>query len=306
MFTIVNGFHIIHSASADGTVTPGMEGFSGGAQETGSALKHVSLVLEADPDDPTSIQFRIPKEKSGTTHDRIALYVSGSGKVGIGTKDPETAFDVRDLSEDEAVELAREKKVLFQASSTEAEQVFSGSLEGNAKTATQLETAREIGGTAFNGSQNIEINLAAAATTLQTARTIGGVSFNGSANINLPGVNTGGNQDTTGNAASATKLETARTIGGVSFDGRANIVPDTINVRTDTGNADHYITYVDTSGAQGLKVDAGLSFNPATNALTINGCTLSYDAETKRMTLTAGGGGDDSDAEAVSLTLQLR
>ena len=64
---------------------------------------------------------------------------------------------------------------------------------------------------------------AASATRLQTARTIGGVSFNGTANINLPGVNTTGNQDTTGNAATATKLKTARTIGGVSFDGSANI-----------------------------------------------------------------------------------
>ncbi|WP_439108755.1 tail fiber protein, partial [Escherichia coli] len=39
----------------------------------------------------------------------------------------------------------------------------------------------------------------------------------------IPGVNTTGNQNTTGNAASATKLQTARTIGGVSFDGSANI-----------------------------------------------------------------------------------
>jgi len=45
---------------------------------------------------------------------------------------------------------------------------------------------------------------AATATTLQTARTIGGVSFNGSANINLPGVNTAGNQNTTGTAANVT------------------------------------------------------------------------------------------------------
>ena len=45
---------------------------------------------------------------------------------------------------------------------------------------------------------------ASTATTLQTARTIGGVSFNGSANINLPGVNTTGNQNTTGSAASIT------------------------------------------------------------------------------------------------------
>ena len=61
------------------------------------------------------------------------------------------------------------------------------------------------------------------AATLTTARTIGGVSFDGSANINLPGVNTSGNQDTSGNAATATALETARTIAGVSFDGTANI-----------------------------------------------------------------------------------
>ena len=61
------------------------------------------------------------------------------------------------------------------------------------------------------------------AATLTTARNIGGVSFDGSANINLPGVNTSGNQDTSGNAATATALETARTIAGVSFDGSANI-----------------------------------------------------------------------------------
>ncbi|HFU2121694.1 TPA: tail fiber protein, partial [Escherichia coli] len=59
---------------------------------------------------------------------------------------------------------------------------------------------------------------ASTATKLQTARTIGGVSFDGSANIDLPGVNKAGNQSTTGNAATATKLQTVRTIGGVSFD----------------------------------------------------------------------------------------
>ncbi len=64
---------------------------------------------------------------------------------------------------------------------------------------------------------------AATATKLQAARTIGGVSFDGSANINLPGVNIAGNQNTTGNAATATKLQTARTINGVSFDGSKNI-----------------------------------------------------------------------------------
>ena len=66
-------------------------------------------------------------------------------------------------------------------------------------------------------------NTTGSAATLTTARTIGGVSFDGSANINLPGVNTAGTQDTSGNAATATALETARTINGVSFNGTANI-----------------------------------------------------------------------------------
>ena len=58
------------------------------------------------------------------------------------------------------------------------------------------------------------------ATVLATARTIGGVSFNGSANINLPGVNSAGNQNTSGSAAT---LTTARAINGVDFNGSAAI-----------------------------------------------------------------------------------
>jgi len=47
------------------------------------------------------------------------------------------------------------------------------------------------------------------ADALETARTIGGVSFDGSGNIDLPGVNTAGNQNTSGTAAKATKLNTS-------------------------------------------------------------------------------------------------
>jgi hypothetical protein len=46
------------------------------------------------------------------------------------------------------------------------------------------------------------------------------VSFNGSANIDLPGVNTTGNQNTTGSAAT---LTTPRAIQGVNFNGSAAI-----------------------------------------------------------------------------------
>nr|WP_249509117.1 phage tail protein [Escherichia coli] len=119
---------------------------------------------------------------------------------------------------------------------------LTGSLNGNASTATKLQTARSIGGVGFDGSANINLpgvnttgnqnttGNAATATKLQTARTIGGVSFDGTANINLPGVNTTGNQNTTGNAATATKLQTARTINGVSFDGSANISLSPTNI----------------------------------------------------------------------------
>jgi hypothetical protein len=114
-----------------------------------------------------------------------------------------------------------------------------GTSEGAALTlavdATNLNTASKV--VARDASGNFAAGTitaaltgnASTATTLQTARTIGGVSFDGSAAINLPGVNTAGNQATSGNAAtatlaaSATVLQTARAIGGVSFDGSAAI-----------------------------------------------------------------------------------
>jgi len=90
---------------------------------------------------------------------------------------------------------------------------------------------------------------ATTATTLQTARTIGGVSFNGSSNINLPGVNTAGNQNTSGNAATATALATSRTIsltgdvsGSASFNGTANATI-TATIADDSHN--HVISNVD-------------------------------------------------------------
>lgn len=66
---------------------------------------------------------------------------------------------------------------------------------------------------------------AATATKLQTARTIGGVSFDGSANINLPGVNTAGNQNTSGNAASATDCSRS-VIAGNGLSGGGALTSD--------------------------------------------------------------------------------
>ena len=126
--------------------------------------------------------------------------------------------------------------------------------------ATSLETARTIGGVAFDGSANINlpgVNIAgtqdtsgnaATASALATPISLGGVTFDGSVSVNLPGVNIAGNQDTTGNAATATvaastsgnsatatKLASSVTVGGVAFDGSASI--DLPGVNT-AGNQD--------------------------------------------------------------------
>tara|TARA_R110001583_G_scaffold13766_4_gene58718 strand:- start:16456 stop:17379 length:924 start_codon:yes stop_codon:yes gene_type:complete len=66
--------------------------------------KAIVAKWEVDPSDNTSVQLRIPKEITGQKQDRIAFYMSGSGRVGIGTKDPQAAFDVRDTSEKDNVE----------------------------------------------------------------------------------------------------------------------------------------------------------------------------------------------------------
>ena len=62
-------------------------------------------------------------------------------------------------------------------------------LTGNASTATALANARTIGGTSFDGTANIAVNLAATATALANARTIAGVSFDGTANIAIASTN---------------------------------------------------------------------------------------------------------------------
>ena len=89
----------------------------------------------------------------------------------------------------------------------------------------------KITATSFAGNLTGNVTgKADSADTLETARNIGGVSFDGSANINLPGVNTSGSQDTSGNAATATALETARAfttsgdvvLASANFDGSGN------------------------------------------------------------------------------------
>ena len=91
---------------------------------------------------------------------------------------------------------------------------------------------------------------AGTATSLANARTIGGVSFDGTANIDLPGVNTAGNQNTTGTAGGLSGIPsitvqdiTAETVsigGTLSYEDVTNVdsvglVTARAGVRINTG-----------------------------------------------------------------------
>ena len=129
------------------------------------------------------------------------------------------------------------------------------------KTAAKVNGALEVTGT-ITGS--ITGN-AGSATVLANSRTIGGVSFNGSANINLPGVNTAGSQDTSGNAATATNSTQLNGLAASSSGNRWGVVP-----------------FVDSSGV--LEGGRYLDFHTADNStadhagrIDCDGSTFSFD-----------------------------
>lgn len=117
---------------------------------------------------------------------------------------------------------------------------LSGTLTGNASTATTLQTGRRINGTTFNGSANIRTSYWGTSRTFYINDPSGAhynsYPVNGSGNVDmyLPATMSGFSSITSttfsgslsGNASSAstaTKLTTARTIWGQSFNGTANV-----------------------------------------------------------------------------------
>ncbi len=177
-----------------------------------------------------------------------------------------------------------ETKIVFEGDTDDAHET---TLTITDPTADRTITLPDVTGTIALTSSDITGN-AATATVLETARTIGGVSFNGSANINLPGVNSAGNQNTSGSAAT---LTTARTIGGTSFDGSANIavalatlattVTITDNESTNEDNALIFTAGGDVDGGNiGLESDGTLTYNPSTGKVTATGFVGSGDSLT--------------------------
>jgi len=143
----------------------------------------------------------------------------------------------------------------------------SGSTTGNAATATALATARTIGGTSFDGTANIAVALSATSTALATARTIGGVSFDGTANIDLPGVNTAGNQNTSGTAATVTgAAQTAITsVGTLTTLTVDNVTINARKIESNDSNG-HLELYANGTGVVKVLGDSGTN----DGAITLN------------------------------------
>ena len=144
---------------------------------------------------------------------------------------------------------------------------ISGSLSGNASTATKLQTARQINGTNFDGSANITTAKWGTARTIyirdaSQAHTGTAVSVDGSANeyLLLPSTIAAALD---GNATSATKLQTARTLWGQSFNGTANVSGD--------------MTGVGAISMSGLLTANGGILVPSSKTLKIGSGTISWD-----------------------------
>jgi hypothetical protein len=113
-------------------------------------------------------------------------------------------------------------------------------------------TSTNINATTFTGALS---GNASSATQLQTARNIGGVSFNGTADINLPGVNQSGNQDTSGTAAQANdiNIDETNTNAGyqVTFSNSNNTGYNRQYIDTDNG---HFVYNPGTATLSGLNI----------------------------------------------------
>lgn len=171
---------------------------------------------------------------------------------------------------------------------------ITGTLTGNASTATKLATARKINGTDFDGTTAITTSSWGSARNISISdasntNTGAAVSVNGSSNITLklPSIIRG---TLTGNASTATKLAVSKKINNTSFDGSSDITTAIWGTARDVSIADntgeHVGTKVSVNGSSNitLKLPANIvadnfygvasSATKLHNAVTINGTTF--------------------------------
>lgn len=199
---------------------------------------------------------------------------------------------------------------------------FIGPVTGNASTASALATARNINGTAFDGSADISFSTSAVAeganlyyTALRARAAIsvtgGGLSYNPATGVlssNGTALNTAsttvtrdasgnfaagiitaaltGNASTATLAAAATKLATARNINGAAFDGTADISFSTSAV-AEGGNL--YFTAARAASAAPVQTVAGRTGAVVLAAGDVSGLAASATTDTTNASNIASG-----------------
>jgi len=168
--------------------------------------------------------------------------------------------------------------------------VYAPTLAGNVNIASGTSTFNNVTVNGTLSATNLTGN-ADTATQLATARNIGGVSFNGTASIDLPGVNIGGNQDTSGTATQADNIniDESNTNGSfqVTFSANNNAGYSRQYIDTDDG---HFIYNPSTYSLSGLNQISASSFQGTTFG------TSSQNAYGARTVSTSGPvGGSDGD-----------
>jgi hypothetical protein len=246
--------------SITGDVTAGAVSFDGSGNVALSTAIASGVIVNADVNASAAIA------------DTKLATISTSGKVS------NSATTATNANTNSAI-VARDGSGNFSAGTITA------ALTGNASTAdsaTNAKLAVRAGISTTAGTADSAANaalavragiatLAAEATALETARTIGGVSFDGTGNINLPGVNTGGNQNTSGTAAIATTVT----------------VSD--NEDTNENNVILFGAGAAGSGNIGVEADGTMTYNPSTGKITATGFigALTGDASGNAGTATA-------------------
>lgn len=148
---------------------------------------------------------------------------------------------------------------------------FTGSLVGNASTASKLQSSVNINGVAFDGSGAITVAADAGTLTGTTlASNVVSSSLTSVGTLANLTVTNPINGDITGNAATATALQHARTINGVSFDGTGNITitVDANNLTGTTLNSGIVNSSLTSVGTlSGLTATGTVDFSGATNMI---------------------------------------
>ena len=249
-----------------GDVTWTSASFDGSGNVTGTAAIGTGVIVNADVN--TSAAIDATKIHDGTISNTEFGYlnnVSSNIQTQLDAKASSsyvpTAITVADESSDTTCfplfttaatgDLGPKTAsgLTFNASTDVLSGTFAGNITGN--------VTGNVSGTSGSTTGN-----AATATALETARNIGGVSFDGTANIDLPGVNSAGNQNTSGTAAG---LSSTLVVGS----GGTNITSYT------TGD----IIYASASGTL-----AKLGIGSTGQVLTVDGGIPSYAATASTVT----------------------